>query len=148
VGTAAVEWRHVLVKGGHGTTPVQLHGVGRHTGRITGVLDVRMELLPRPLAQQSLDIHLLRSTLRLEADVRADAHAKFVAAAKKWWAEFTAACPLHRQRLVKVGRLSLLMRTRRDSRLPLHAAEASQTHLDPLLRGVPHPEDAVRPRVV
>jgi hypothetical protein len=25
-----------------------------------------------------------------------------VAAAKRWWAQFTAACPLHRQRLVKV----------------------------------------------
>jgi len=134
VGTATVEWRHVLVKGGHGTTPVQLHGVGRHTGRVTGVLDVRMELLPRPLAQQPLDIHLLRSTLRLEADVRADAHAKFVAAAKKWWAEFTAACPLHRQRLVKVdaSRSSCALDATRPR--PLRTAEASQTHLNPLLR--------------
>ena len=47
--------------------------MGRHTGRVTGVLDVRLELLPRcrgsttgqpPGHDPPLDGMLLRSTLR------------------------------------------------------------------------------------
>jgi centrosomal protein CEP76 len=111
VGTHLLEWRKVLTVGAAAacTVSVELSGVREEAKLPVGVLDLRLELLPRPTDDEAKALPAERdllAQLRAERASEADAERAFFAYARAWWHEYVTQRPLHRERLVKIFALS------------------------------------------
>lgn len=98
-----LEWRPVLAAPGCRTNiAVELMGVGSEASVPAGVLDVRLELLPRPSESQSLTDHVVKTQVTLERNRQAERERLFLVYAKQWWKEYLEIRSCHRERLIKI----------------------------------------------
>lgn len=99
IGTHALEWRKVLRTGAVAMS-VELSGTGAQARVPIGVVDLRLEVLPRlrdPLPEPDILQQLKRDrTAETEADRR------FFVYAKNWWREYLQIRPSHNLRAVKI----------------------------------------------
>lgn len=101
VGTCELGWRKVLCEiSGRCPITVELCGVGQEAKITPGILDLRIDLLPRP--SDPLHSDLLSAQLGLEKQQRTERERLFLVYAKQWWKEYLQLRPDHSNRLVKI----------------------------------------------
>ena len=101
VGTCSLEWRRVLCEEtGRFNTSVELSGVGPEAKISPGVLDLQVDLMPRP--SEPLNPEVFTAQLGLERQRRAEKDRLFLVYAKQWWKEYLQLRTQHSQRLIKI----------------------------------------------
>ncbi|XP_005103634.1 centrosomal protein of 76 kDa [Aplysia californica] len=95
------EWRPLLTaKQGQMKTSIEMMGTGNEARVPVGVLEVQMELFPRP--GQALEENVVRAQLDMERSRQADRERLFLVYAKQWWKEYLQIRESHQERLVKM----------------------------------------------
>ncbi|GFS20157.1 centrosomal protein of 76 kDa-like [Elysia marginata] len=95
------EWRPLLTsKQGTMKTSLQMLGTGNEARVPAGVLEIQLELFPKP--GQMLEENVVRAQLELERSRQADRERLFLVYAKQWWKEFLQIRDSHQDRLVKM----------------------------------------------
>lgn len=74
-------------------------GIGTESKVPVGILDIQLELLPRP---QPISEDVLSTQISLEKSKQAERERLFLVYAKQWWQEYLQIRAAHRQRLVKI----------------------------------------------
>jgi len=102
VSSHALEWRNCLAcEQVAMTTRIELMGVGSECKIPAGVLDVRLEVVPR--SEQIRSPHeVVRAQVHLEKQRRAEKDRLFVVYARQWWQEYLQIRDCHRNRSVKI----------------------------------------------
>ena len=101
VGTYSLEWRKILCeKSARLSLTIELSGVGPEAKITPGILDLQIDLMPRP--SESLNPELLSAQLGLERQRTTEKERLFLVYAKQWWKEYLQIRPEHSQRLVKI----------------------------------------------
>ncbi len=101
VGTSSLEWRKVLCEdSGRTSIRLELSGVGTEAKISPGILDLGIDLMPRP--HEPLHSEVLSAQLSLERQRIAEKERLFLVYAKQWWKEYLQLRPEHAQRLVKI----------------------------------------------
>ncbi|XP_041454827.1 centrosomal protein of 76 kDa-like [Lytechinus variegatus] len=96
-----LEWRTVLsTPTGSQNIPVELLGVGSESKVPVGILEVKLELLPK--MDQLLTDEVVATQISLERNRIAERERLFLVYAKQWWREFLQIRPTHQNRLVKI----------------------------------------------
>eukprot|EP00697_Spironema_sp_BW2_P007744 gnl/Spiro4/22113_TR10881_c0_g1_i1.p1 gnl/Spiro4/22113_TR10881_c0_g1~~gnl/Spiro4/22113_TR10881_c0_g1_i1.p1 ORF type:complete len:654 (-),score=146.58 gnl/Spiro4/22113_TR10881_c0_g1_i1:127-2022(-) len=99
VGSHFLEWRKVLMTGSLAVS-VELAGVGADQQIPVGLLEMRLELLPRPeeaLSQDEIEAQVKNDRLRALEGERL-----FLNYAKGWWQEYLQIRVVHQKRLIKI----------------------------------------------
>ena len=122
VSSVLVDWRRVLTAG-KCTLSVELTDVAAPAadgappaagavypaGRgAVGAIELRFELLPSPAAEDCVSEAALMAALKAERGADVDAERAFHRYARRWWDEYLALSPSHRERLVKLYAMSEL----------------------------------------
>ncbi|GFN79292.1 centrosomal protein of 76 kda [Plakobranchus ocellatus] len=95
------EWRPLLTsKQGIMKTSLEMLGTGNEARVPVGVLDLKLELIPKQT--QVLEENVVRAQLDLERSRQADRERLFLVYAKQWWKEFLQIRDAHQERLVKM----------------------------------------------
>ena len=101
VGTCYLEWRQVLADSARKISVlVELNGVGSEAKIPAGLLEIKLEVLPK--SGEVLNQEVVSSQLGLEKQRSAERERLFLVYAKQWWKEFLQIRPNHSQRLVKI----------------------------------------------
>ncbi|XP_071495438.1 centrosomal protein of 76 kDa-like [Diadema antillarum] len=96
-----LEWRTVLsTSSGRQSIPLELMGVGAECKVPVGILEVKLELLPRP--DQMLAEEVISTQISVERNRIAERERLFLVYAKQWWREYLQIRPSHQGRLVKI----------------------------------------------
>ena len=102
VGTSRVEWRSVLTeRSGSTLTSVELTGVGSQASIPAGIIDIKLELLPRS-KDQVIHSDMLKAQLEIEKQRKDERDRLFLIYTKQWWREYLEIRASHSQRLVKI----------------------------------------------
>eukprot|EP01137_Pigoraptor_chileana_P005113 Opistho-2@47775 len=100
LGHCVIDWRRALRTGGASTVAAELRGIGAESDVPVGVVDVRLELLPR------MDATLPQADIDTRADwerSQANEHQRmFLVYAKQWWREFLQTRPSNASRMVRI----------------------------------------------
>lgn len=105
VGTCYLEWRAVLAQGtGRANTSVEMVGVSSEGNIPAGIIDVRLESLPRGGEEEGDTIghEVLSAQLSLEKQRAAERERVFLVYAKQWWREYQHVRASHVDRMVKI----------------------------------------------
>ena len=106
VGSHQLEWRRVLSSPGArtGVFSVELSGVGPAAKIPCGVLDLRLELQPRPTSSNTLllDSVVVSAQLNLERERLAERERLFLLYARQWWKEYLQVGEAFPQRAVLI----------------------------------------------
>ncbi|KAK3086421.1 hypothetical protein FSP39_018251 [Pinctada imbricata] len=95
------EWRPVLVSNGARMTMLlELKGTGNENKVSAGVIDISLEIFPKPNKTFTQDI--LTAQLSLEKSRQSERERLFLVYAKQWWKEYLQIRPAHQDRLVKI----------------------------------------------
>ncbi|KAJ8303256.1 hypothetical protein KUTeg_019652 [Tegillarca granosa] len=95
------EWRPVLTaSGSRMSLSLELKGTGSECKVPAGVIDVQLELFPKP--NQTLGQDVLTAQFNLERSRQAERERLFLVYAKQWWKEYLQIRPTHQDRLVKI----------------------------------------------
>ena len=112
VGTHALEWRQALELGAVSAT-VEMSGIGASSKVPVGLVDVKVEVLPRPMAGAAgvaaaggLTREDIEAQLRMEATREAESTQLFYVYAKQWWKDYLQLRAAHRDRLIKIFALT------------------------------------------
>lgn len=101
VGTHHLEWRDILADDmGRISMSVEMSGVGSEAQIPAGLLEFRLEILPK--SSDVIHRDVLSAQLGLEKQRSAERERLFLVYAKQWWREFLQIRPSHSQRLVKI----------------------------------------------
>lgn len=96
-----LEWRTVLsTTAGSQNIPVELLGVGSESKVPVGILEIKLELLPK--MDQLLTEEVVATQISLERNRIAERERLFLVYAKQWWREFLQIRSTHQNRLVKI----------------------------------------------
>ncbi|EDV29045.1 uncharacterized protein TRIADDRAFT_18537 [Trichoplax adhaerens] len=96
-----LEWRKVLSSShNRWTTAVELNGIGPEAKLSVGLLDLKIELIPRSLEELSKDV--VEAQFKLEHNRATEKERLFLVYAKRWWQEYIQIRPVHSKRLVKI----------------------------------------------
>ena len=101
VGTCHLEWRQVLADGmGRSSQAIELSGVGSEAKIPAGLLDLKLEILPR--SSEVLHADIVSGQMAMERQRAAEKERLFLVYSKQWWKEFLQIRASHSQRLVKI----------------------------------------------
>lgn len=101
VGSHYLEWRRVLTSPrGRLTLATEINGVGGEAKVPAGVLEFRLELMPR--LEKALSDEVVTAQLSLEHGRVAERERLYLVYAKQWWKEYLQIRPSHSHRLVKI----------------------------------------------
>ncbi|KAK2191243.1 hypothetical protein NP493_55g07029 [Ridgeia piscesae] len=96
-----LEWRSVLAAPHmRCSMAVELMGIGSENKVPVGVLDVKLELIPR--LSVSLTEDVITEQVRVEKSRQAEHERLFLVYAKQWWKEFLQIRTTHKERLIKI----------------------------------------------
>jgi len=102
VSSYSLEWRKTLTCGKTAiTSRLELMGVGSECKVPIGVLDIRMEIVPRS-PSLSIPPQVVDAQLRLEHQRAAERERLFLVYAKQWWKEYLEIREEHKNRTVKI----------------------------------------------
>ncbi|XP_074644636.1 centrosomal protein of 76 kDa-like [Tubulanus polymorphus] len=96
-----LEWRTVLTcRDSRMNTAIELKGVGTESKVPIGMLEVKLELLPK--TEKLLTEDVVSTQISLERGKQAEKERLFLVYAKQWWKEFLQIRDSHSLRLVKI----------------------------------------------
>lgn len=96
-----LDWRKVLSSPhNRWMTTIELNGTGPEAKLSVGLLDVKIELIPR--AEDQLSKEVIEAQLKLEHNRLTEKERLFLVYAKRWWQEYIQIRPVHSKRLVKI----------------------------------------------
>ncbi|CAL1548119.1 unnamed protein product [Lymnaea stagnalis] len=96
-----LEWRPVLTSNqGLMRLCVQIFGTGNEAQVSAGILDLQLELFPKP--SQFIEENVVRVQLDMERKHQAERERLFLVYAKQWWKEYLQIRDAHQERLVKM----------------------------------------------
>ncbi|CAH1779275.1 unnamed protein product [Owenia fusiformis] len=96
-----LEWRVVLSQPqGRLGTSIELLGVGTECKVPVGLLDIKLELLPKTI--EAISGQVLTAQFSMEKNKQSERERLFLVYAKQWWREFLQIRPTHSERLVKI----------------------------------------------
>lgn len=96
-----LEWRQVLsAPNSRCTRTIEFMGVGQENKVPVGILEMRMELIPRVSSEISEEV--VAAQLALQKNRQAERERLFLVYAKQWWKEFLQIRSGHKERLVKI----------------------------------------------
>ena len=100
VGTHSLDWRPVLTEEkGKWSGAVELSGVGHEANISSGLLELRLEVVPRAAPLQGVFLAAQRETERQRS---AERERLFLVYSKQWWREYLGIRPEHETRMVKM----------------------------------------------
>ena len=98
-----LEWRQVLCdEHGRVSCSVELGGVGSEAKIPVGVLDVKIEMVPKSRGVEVLSREMTLAQFEMEKQRSAEKERLFLVYAKQWWKEYLQIRQSHSQRLVKI----------------------------------------------
>ncbi|CAB3981640.1 Centrosomal of 76 kDa [Paramuricea clavata] len=101
VGSHSLKWRTILAaETGCLRNSIEINGVGTEAKVPVGVLEMKLEIIPR--LSQILQKDVVRTQEDLEHGKIAERERLFLVYAKQWWREFLQIRPQHSDRLVKI----------------------------------------------
>eukprot|EP00055_Hartaetosiga_balthica_P003812 m.9042 g.9042 ORF g.9042 m.9042 type:complete len:687 (+) comp3349_c0_seq1:250-2310(+) len=89
-----------ILEGRTSIRSVKVHGIGMHNSLPTGIIHMKMELIPQ--MQLNFDAEEIAVMMTQEKDKRVLQERQFLVHAQKWWEEYTSIRPTHKKRLVKL----------------------------------------------
>ncbi|XP_065675020.1 centrosomal protein of 76 kDa-like isoform X1 [Hydra vulgaris] len=96
-----LEWRGILCSpSGHIRNSIEMNGVATESKIPVGVLDIRMDLIPK--LQQILSMDVITTQMNLERSRLAERERLFLCYSKQWWREYLQIRSSHSNRLVKI----------------------------------------------
>ncbi|XP_062501209.1 centrosomal protein of 76 kDa-like isoform X2 [Corticium candelabrum] len=101
IGSHYMEWRRVLLSSrSRLCVAVEINGVGGEAKVPAGILELRLELMPR--LEKVLSDDVVTAQIGLEHGRVAERERLFLVYAKQWWKEYLQVRPSHAHRLVKI----------------------------------------------
>lgn len=101
LGSHYLEWRGILTSStGQTRSAVEINGVGAESKVPVGIIDVKLDLIPR--LPQVITSDVLQTQLTLEKNRLNERQRLFLAYSKQWWREFLQIRAAHSSRLVKI----------------------------------------------
>lgn len=96
-----LDWRTVLAApSSRCSIAVELMGIGSESKVPVGVLETKLEIIPKTL--DSLTEEILSAQLQMEKAKKAERERLFLIYAKQWWKEYLQIRPSHNERLIKI----------------------------------------------